>query len=70
MASAAIFSPRITGGSTRRFSASLPCATTGGMPMPCEPRLACSPPQPARAISSAETMLKNWSAGVPPYSSG
>ena len=56
MDSAAILSPAITGGTTRRFSSSLPCATIGGSAMPCEPRLACTPPQPARAISSAAAM--------------
>jgi len=44
MANAEIFSPASTLGTTSRWSAALPRATTGGMPMLCDSKLACTPP--------------------------
>ena len=70
IASAAIFLPASTSGTTRRFSASLPWATIGGRPIECENRLANRPPLPARATSSVATLRSRIGAGVPPYSSG
>ena len=42
----------------------------GGEPMVWLIRLALTPPAPARASSCEATIFMNWSAGVPPYSSG
>ena len=53
IASAAIFAPERISGSTRPFSAALPACMIGGAPMVCENSEALTPPQPARATSSA-----------------
>lgn len=47
MASAAIFSPARTGGSTRRFNSSEPSRLIGGQPIVWLIRLAETPPDPA-----------------------
>jgi hypothetical protein len=70
-ASAAMRSPRSTGGTTARRKASLPSATIGGRAMLCECRLASTPPLlPWRAKACACASRQRHGAGVPPSASG
>jgi hypothetical protein len=57
IASAEIFSPASTAGSTRRFMAALPAARMGGEPMVCDISDAHTPPAPPRASSSDRISL-------------
>ena len=70
MASALIFSPRSTEGSTLRLISSQPTLTIGGQPMVCDNRLASTPPAPQRASSCAAMMVMNRSPSLPPQASG
>ena len=58
MASAAIFSPASTGGTTSRLTASLASATTGGRPMLCDSRLACTPPEVPKRHSARHITMR------------
>ena len=71
IASAPICSPLIPGTSQRRFCSSVPNFRIGGIAMPtCPPIPAATPPEPQRAISSANTAPCSASPPWPPYSSG
>ena len=69
MASALIFSPARTPGSTRAFNSALPNLAMGGVPMVCDIRLAHTPPVPPMASSSDRMTCMNTSASKPPYAS-
>jgi hypothetical protein len=71
IASAAIFSPRSTGGITSCCSSGEPCRSRGGRPMLCENRLAMTPPLAPHRLMTTESALRTANgAGVPPSSSG
>ncbi|MHC2720984.1 hypothetical protein ACVMGE_003471 [Bradyrhizobium diazoefficiens] len=70
IASAEIFSPASTCGSTRAFTSGRAARAIGGEPMVWLIRLALTPPAPACASSWLATIFMNWSAAIPPYSSG
>jgi len=59
IASAEIFWPSMTAGSTRALSVSEPSAAMGGRPMPWLIRPAMIPPEAARHSSSVTTMRLN-----------
>ena len=71
IASAPIFSPWIAGTSQRCFCSSVPNFQIGGVAIPVWPPIpADTPPEPQRAISSANTAPCTVSPPWPPYSSG
>jgi hypothetical protein len=70
MASAEIFLPASTSGSTRALTSGRAARAIGGEPMVWLIRLEEIPPAPARANSWLATIFMNWSAATPPYSSG
>ena len=71
IASAPIFSPLIPGTSQRCFCSSVPNLRIGGIAIPAWPPIpAATPPEPQRAISSANTAPCTVSPPWPPYSSG
>ena len=65
IASAEIFSPDSTCGSTRALTSGRAARAIGGEPMVWLIRLALTPPAPARASSWLATIFMNWSAGDP-----